>query len=1175
MVEMLASPRRDHAPLVLPWVLTLAVAGGLGAASRAAPPAAHADAEPAGGQDPAGARLRIATGSRTEGGLALARRGSVAVRPDVGTGVALAGIDPCGEQAKLSPSDGAGGDQFAYSVSIFGDTAVVGAYFNEDAGAPDAGAAYVYERSGGAWTFVQKLLASDGAAMDFFGGSVSISAGTIVVGANVDDNVHGSNAGAAYVYERSGGRWTERLKLMASDGAANDQFGTSVSVDGDTVVVGAIGISAGAAYVYERSGSVWTEQQKLLASDGAGGDQFGGSVSISGDTIVVGARGNGSAGSAYAYVRTGGTWMEQQKLVPSDGAAGDLFGNSVSISGDSAMVGAVFDDNAGGMDAGSAYVYLRSGGTWTEQQKLVASDPADQDWFGRAVSISGDTAVAGAPMNDNAGGIDAGSAYVFVRSAAVWTEQQKLVASDPASLDRFGNSVSVSLHEAVVGAVNADNDRGPDVGSAYVFVCYADVTPACDAGADVVQQCDGVQLRGMASDPNGDALTIQWTTTCGGATFWPSAGVLDPIVTFGNDCNVSCDLIFTVDDGNGNVCEDALHVDVDDTTPPSIACPDPVTVECIEDVPAADPSSVAAFDNCDGAVTVTHVRDASVGGRCPEYIMRTYRATDACGNTTDCTQTITVDDVTPPGIACPGPVTVECIEDVPSADPSSIMVSDNCDAAVIVTHVRDASDGRTCPETITRTYRARDACGNFTECSQAITVGDVTPPVLSGVPADGTVECDAVPAPATPTAGDNCDLAPRIDFAEVRTDGRCQDAYTLTRTWTATDRCDNASIRTQIITVQDMAAPVLSGVPADATVECDAVPAPATPTAADNCDPAPRIGFSEGRTDGRCQDTYTLARTWTATDRCDNASSQTQVITVQDTTAPVLTGVPTDETVECDAVPAPATPTADDNCDPAPRIDFAEVRTDGRCTDTYTLARTWTATDRCDNASSKTQMVTVQDTTAPVLGGVPADTTVECDAVPAPATPTATDNCDPGPRIDFTETRRDGRCPGDHVLTRTWTATDRCDNAKAEVQIMTVVDTTPPVITPGSSTLYCLWPPNHEMAAFRHDQFSPEIRDACSDPVTWRFADCASDQPANDIGDGNTEEDCILSPNGLSLLVRAERQGTQPLGRHYGISVVATDACGNASDPTVIGRIYVPHEQSLHETCTKTTHGNR
>ena len=201
----------------------------------------------------------------------------------------------------------------------------------------------------------------------------------------------------------------------------------------------------------------------------------------------------------------------------------------------------------------------------------------------------------------------------------------------------------------------------------------------------------------------------------------------------------------------------------------------------------------------------------------------------------------------------------------------------------------------------------------------------------------------------------------------MRTDGPCLDTYTLTRTWTASDNCGNQDVQTQIINVQDTTNPVLDGVPADETVECDVVPVAATPTATDNCDNDVAIDFAEVRTDGPCLDTYTLTRTWTATDNCGNQDVQTQIINVQDSTNPVLDGVPADETVECDAVPVPANPTATDNCDNDVAIDFAEVRTDGPCLDTYTLTRTWTATDNCGNQDVQTQIINVQDTTNPIL----------------------------------------------------------------------------------------------------------------------------------------------------------------------------------------------------------------
>ena len=277
------------------------------------------------------------------------------------------------------------------------------------------------------------------------------------------------------MYVRSNGVWSEQAKLTASDGASGDEFGYSVSIDGDTAVIGALHDrqwlrSSGSAYVYVRSNGVWSEQAKLTASDGAENDRFGYSVSIDGDTAVIGAisdEDNGhNSGSAYVYVRSNGVWSEQAKLTASDGASSDDFGLSASIDGDTAVIGAYGDDD-NGSNSGSAYVYVRSNGVWSEQAKLTASDGASSDEFGRSVSIDGDTALIGANADDD-NGSNSGSAYVYVRSNGVWSEQQKLTASDGASGDYFGISVSIAGDTAVIGA-RLDDDNGSNSGSAYVF----------------------------------------------------------------------------------------------------------------------------------------------------------------------------------------------------------------------------------------------------------------------------------------------------------------------------------------------------------------------------------------------------------------------------------------------------------------------------------------------------------------------------------------------------------------------------------------------------------------------------------------------------------------------------------------------------------------------------------
>ena len=276
---------------------------------------------------------------------------------------------------------------------------------------------------------------------------------------------------------------TEDDKLTAADAAAADRFGRSVAVSGTTVVVGSnfdddAGSNSGSAYVFDCSSFPCVQVSKLTASDAAGGDQFGFSVAVSGTTAVVGAFGNddagSSSGSAYFFDLSscGAACTEDGKLTAADAAVLDLFGFSVAVSGTTAVVGSVFDDDAG-HDSGSAYFFDLSscGAACTEDGKLTAADAAVLDLFGFSVAVSGTTAVVGSVFDDDAGH-DSGSAYFFDLSScgAACTESDKLTASDAATDDQFGESVAVSGTTAVVGAF-FDDDAGGNSGSAYVFDC--------------------------------------------------------------------------------------------------------------------------------------------------------------------------------------------------------------------------------------------------------------------------------------------------------------------------------------------------------------------------------------------------------------------------------------------------------------------------------------------------------------------------------------------------------------------------------------------------------------------------------------------------------------------------------------------------------------------------------
>jgi len=461
------------------------------------------------------------------------------------------------QEAYLKASNTDASDLFGVSIAVAGDTVIVGA-FSEDSSATgvngnqannsadESGAAYVFVRSGSSWVQQAYLKASNTEEGDTFGSVVAISGNTIVVGApaeassttgvnglQTDNSAPGS--GAAYVFVRSGSVWTQQAYLKASNTNMNDAFGFSVAVSGDTVVVGAnieasnaVGVNgnqadnsalqAGAAYVFVRSGNVWTQQAYLKASNTNAADNFGYAVSVSGETIVVGAlqeRSNAtgvngnqannsllSAGAAYVFTRTGSTWSQQAYLKASNTELRDQFGSSVAVSGDTALVGAIGEDSSAvgvngnqtdnaASGAGAAYVFVRSGSVWSQQAYLKASNSNANDTFGFALALDADTVVVGSPFEEsNALGINgnqldnsapgAGAAYVFGRSGTAWKQRAYLKASNTDAGDAFAGSVAVSGGTGLVGAAgeastangvggNQASNAATFAGAAYAF----------------------------------------------------------------------------------------------------------------------------------------------------------------------------------------------------------------------------------------------------------------------------------------------------------------------------------------------------------------------------------------------------------------------------------------------------------------------------------------------------------------------------------------------------------------------------------------------------------------------------------------------------------------------------------------------------------------------------------
>ncbi len=382
------------------------------------------------------------------------------------------------EEIKLSNISGsynpAIDDHLGEDVAVSGNYAIVGVPLY-DGLANLAGAAIVYFYNGSNWVEQAVLNPLDGQEFDQFGYSVDIDGSTAVVGAWYEYEL-GTQAGAAYVFERTGTTWTQTQKLTASDGAASDVFASSVSISGSKIIIGSpmdddAGSSSGSAYVFSFDGNSWFEQQKLTASDEASGDFFGGDVDIHGDIAVIGARGNDDvpteSGSAYVFRFGGLTWAEEQKLLSSDLSQQDYFGFSVTVWDSTVVVGAYGDDDNGSL-SGSAYVFDFNGASWIESQKLTASDGEDSDQFSRPLTIENDRLVIGAKWNEGNGfGSGSGAAYIFERDGT-WVEQQKIFPADGAETDSFGGALGVSGDKIVVGALGND-ENGSNSGAAYIY----------------------------------------------------------------------------------------------------------------------------------------------------------------------------------------------------------------------------------------------------------------------------------------------------------------------------------------------------------------------------------------------------------------------------------------------------------------------------------------------------------------------------------------------------------------------------------------------------------------------------------------------------------------------------------------------------------------------------------
>ncbi len=544
------------------------------------------------------------------------------------------------------------------------------------------------------------------------------------------------------------------------------------------------------------------------------------------------------------------------------------------------------------------------------------------------------------------------------------------------------------------------------------------------------------------------------TDNCGDVSFTSSQETI-PL-----SCDSHYKLVTTwkMEDACGNFRTRKHTLTFKDTTKPEWSnFPEPTVVECGVTIDTIPPT---AIDLCDPEVTVTIVSETINAGACEgSYnLFRRWRAEDACGNAIEKNEVFRVRDNTDPEwVNFPETITVDCGGVPPLSTPQA---KDNCSTDVTVTFEGETEEEGICPIAykVHRKWRATDACGNTTTKTETIRVRDRTTPLLLSVANNLVIDCADPDPDATmeawiainggATASDNCgDLTwfhdcPKFDIV-------CGAFVPVT--FTAIDGCGNQVVTNATISVVDNTAPTWTTATGslDETANCGDAPYVAVaPIATDNCGEVTVTQVSDQTILGACSGSAERVIMWSATDDCGNtAANFITTITISDNTAPSLIGVPDDVKVNCGEVPAAATVTADDACNTGLTVTFEEFEENRTCANNYTLVRRWTATDACGNTSSAEQEIIIADTQAPTIIGVPTSTTVECGAIPTvPTNITATDNCDATIVVGFEEVESTGGCAG-NTITRTWTATDACNNTSTLTQVITVEDTTPPSLT--------------------------------------------------------------------------------------------------------------------------------
>ncbi|WP_425075577.1 gliding motility-associated C-terminal domain-containing protein [Psychroserpens sp. S379A] len=567
---------------------------------------------------------------------------------------------------------------------------------------------------------------------------------------------------------------------------------------------------------------------------------------------------------------------------------------------------------------------------------------------------------------------------------------------------------------------------------------------------------------------------------------------------------------WTLVDECGNETSLNQTITVEDTTAPTFTAPDNITIECDQ-----DPTDLALTgdvtdetDNCSTGLEATFT-DNSEGSDCANesIITRTWTLVDECGNETSLNQIITVEDTTAPTFTVPDNITIDCNQDSNDFTITGDVTdeADNCSTGLDATFTDFIAQGD-CPNelVITRVWRLEDDCLNATTLDQIITITDNIAPTFTA-PENITIECDQDATDLMLTGdvideADNCSSNLEATYTDSVAQGDCANESIITRTWTLVDECGNETSLNQTISIEDNAAPTFT-VPEDITIEChqDYTDLSITGDVTDendNCNTNLEATYSDNISNGICANASVIIRTWTLIDDCGNTTTNTQVINVTDTIGPSFTA-PVDLTVQCDQDVNDLTITGDvtdetDNCDTNLEATYTDSIVNGSCTNEYEIIRIWEVTDSCNNSYNATQIINVVDTTNPTFT-VPDNITIECDQDPNDLTLTGdvtdeADNCSTGLEATYTDIIEPGICANDSIIRRTWRLVDECGNTTDIEQVISVEDTTAPVMTSDFEEII------NVVCNDIPDIPSPEFQDACSSNMSVIAPD-----PSNEV----------------------------------------------------------------------------